>query len=162
VKSASQIARELGVFDHCKDKGRNAVIGKAHRLDLAARPARPRRAQPLPPPKPYRPAGTDADRAKRIFARQRSLKAEAVISIEVLGIPEPPSLRLPLAALSGEMCRWPHGEPKTPEFSFCGCKSFNGLPYCEYHSRKAYRPLGLPPEQGLKREPGILSRSNWR
>jgi GcrA cell cycle regulator len=37
-------------------------------------------------------------------------------------------------------CRWPIGDPGTPDFFFCGGKTSEGLPYCGYHSRIAYQP----------------------
>jgi GcrA cell cycle regulator len=48
--------------------------------------------------------------------------------------------RRTLLELSEDTCRWPIGDPATPEFFFCGGKPLNGLPYCNYHSRAAYQP----------------------
>jgi GcrA cell cycle regulator len=42
--------------------------------------------------------------------------------------------------LNEDTCRWPIGDPATPEFIFCGGKPLTGLPYCGYHSRVAYQP----------------------
>ena len=38
-------------------------------------------------------------------------------------------------------CVWPIGDPGAEGFHFCGHRNFNGLPYCEYHSRLAYQPV---------------------
>jgi GcrA cell cycle regulator len=38
------------------------------------------------------------------------------------------------------MCRWPMGDPTTPDFRFCGARSQTGLPYCSHHARIAYQP----------------------
>ena len=34
------------------------------------------------------------------------------------------------------------GDPGTAEFFFCGGPPVEGLPYCNYHSRVAYQPVG--------------------
>jgi GcrA cell cycle regulator len=41
--------------------------------------------------------------------------------------------------LKERMCRWPLGDPKEPGFSFCGCNTVAGLPYCEDHAMIAYQ-----------------------
>ena len=38
------------------------------------------------------------------------------------------------------MCRWPLGDPTTPEFRFCGAHAATGLPYCPHHAQIAYQP----------------------
>jgi GcrA cell cycle regulator len=42
--------------------------------------------------------------------------------------------------LRENMCRWPVGDPTTPEFRFCGSRSPPGGPYCMHHARIAYQP----------------------
>jgi GcrA cell cycle regulator len=44
--------------------------------------------------------------------------------------------------LTNKTCRWPVGEPATPEFFFCGIAEANlkaGVPYCPQHERMARR-----------------------
>ena len=53
----------------------------------------------------------------------------------------PISLKVSLLALNDTMCKWPEGDPGTEGFHFCGHRNWNGLPYCEYHSRLAYQPV---------------------
>ena len=55
--TARQIAEKLGGFEHLADRGRNAVIGKLHRLGLA------------------RSAETNAQRLGRINKRRRAYRA---------------------------------------------------------------------------------------
>jgi GcrA cell cycle regulator len=50
--------------------------------------------------------------------------------------------RRTLMELTEATCRWPIGDPGTPEFFFCGGNTLQGLPYCHYHSRIAYQPPG--------------------
>ena len=47
-------------------------------------------------------------------------------------------------------CRWPHGDPLTPDFRFCGAKAVRGRPYCAKHATVAYVPL-VPRPRGRKR-----------
>jgi GcrA cell cycle regulator len=37
-------------------------------------------------------------------------------------------------------CRWPIGEPRHPDFHFCGAPKAAGRPYCERHWRMAFQP----------------------
>jgi GcrA cell cycle regulator len=39
-------------------------------------------------------------------------------------------------------CRWPVGDPRSPDFRFCGCTAHEGLPYCVDHARIAYQNVG--------------------
>ena len=43
-----------------------------------------------------------------------------------------------LLGLTEATCRWPVGDPLTPEFTFCGAKPFRKFVYCECHARVAY------------------------
>jgi len=46
-----------------------------------------------------------------------------------------------LMDLREAMCRWPLGDPSTPDFRFCGVKSRPGSgPYCSHHASIAYQP----------------------
>ena len=53
----------------------------------------------------------------------------------------PISQRRTLLELTEQTCRWPIGDPGSPEFFFCGGNTVTKLPYCAYHSRIAYQPL---------------------
>jgi GcrA cell cycle regulator len=37
-------------------------------------------------------------------------------------------------------CRWPIGEPRHPDFHFCGAAQAEGRPYCELHWGIAFQP----------------------
>ena len=52
--------------------------------------------------------------------------------------PEGPGLVLSLAALGAHACKWPIGDPKAADFSFCG-RLANG-PYCPSHKAAAFQP----------------------
>lgn len=113
--SASQIARRLGGVT------RNAVIGKVHRLGLSGRaaPSRPARAPRVCAPRAPR-------RPRR--AALRPLRVAPVVSGPP---PEGPGLIADLVHLGPHACKWPIGDPKRPDFSFCGLPT-DGR-YCAPH-----------------------------
>ena len=138
--SASQIAGELG-----NGITRNAVIGKVHRLGLSGRvkaassaPSRPRIQQPRVPrnPTPRRPAGNGVHGNNAIAFNVRPAIAQKPIEDVIVPMCEP----ITIMELRDGLCRWPLGDPTTPEFRYCGGKSEIGVTYCPYHSRMAYQP----------------------
>ncbi len=133
--SASQIAAELGGIT------RNAVIGKVHRLGLSGRAKSPSSASP----RPRKPRQSHMMRMPR--ARGNTALAYAY-DLDVEAEPEPIDNIIPigqrrtLLELNEDTCRWPIGDPASPEFFFCGGKPVEGVPYCGYHARIAYQPAG--------------------
>ena len=144
--SASQIAGELA-----NGITRNAVIGKVHRLGLSGRVKAPTQSQPRPRPQ-VRPARTSSParsggggggspmvRGNTALAfAPRIHEAPSPKPLEEVLIPM--SERVTIMELKEAMCRWPLGDPATPEFRYCGGKSTIGESYCTYHSRVAYQP----------------------
>jgi hypothetical protein len=45
-----------------------------------------------------------------------------------------------LLDLESNDCRWPIGEPRQPDFHFCGKPHVPGRPYCELHWSMAFQP----------------------
>lgn len=128
--STAEIGRRLGVT-------KNAVVGKAHRLNLPARPSPIRRTQGAPRPQrsgvvrrvigptlPVLPAMQAAVRATEPLAPQTPFRV-------VTPSPRPTHARL-------SACCWPLGEPGTPSFRFCGDNALSGKPYCGEHANIAY------------------------
>jgi GcrA cell cycle regulator len=37
-------------------------------------------------------------------------------------------------------CRWPVGDPRRPDFHFCGARQAPGRPYCQLHWQMAIQP----------------------
>ena len=138
--SASQIAGRLGGVT------RNAVIGKVHRLGLSGRATTSRQKSH----RPRRPAAATNKRliAKPRFAQggntafralyQNEGEAHVPPVIEELVIPE--KERKFITTLTDSCCRWPIGDPQHADFHFCGKGKVNGLPYCEFHARRAFQP----------------------
>jgi GcrA cell cycle regulator len=123
--TASQIAERLGGIS------RNAVIGKAHRLGLSARPSPIKReagAKPVPMPRPA---------ARAALPQGESAPAPAIAA----PAPQPdltPKTTGQAPAGSSKGCMWPIGDPKQPGFHFCGAPSEPGRPYCSQHCAAAY------------------------
>ncbi|CAH1652938.1 MULTISPECIES: GcrA family cell cycle regulator [unclassified Chelatococcus] len=145
--SASQIAAELGGIT------RNAVIGKVHRLGLSGRAKSTASSAPRPR-KPVRqpgvtapaPAATTSGPMRTNAALAPQPVAEAAPVLVRLPQPRedvviPMSERVTIMELRESMCRWPMGDPTTPEFRFCGARSELGMPYCSHHARIAYQPV---------------------
>lgn len=135
--SASQIAGRLGGVS------RNAVIGKVHRLGLAGRatqsrskPARPRprisAIKRVPKPR-LAHHGNPALRALYQPDADRYVPPPEELDIA-------PEDRVALVDLTECSCRWPVGDPQSPDFGFCNHKKVPGLQYCETHARRAFQP----------------------
>ncbi len=123
--SASQIAGRLGGVT------RNAVIGKVHRLGLSGRaePSKPARLErPSRPQRARRPAPAKAPLAFR-RASPPSLREP---------VPEGPGLAASMTDLGPHTCKWPIGDPKAEDFSFCG-RLASG-PYCPAHTARSFQP----------------------
>jgi GcrA cell cycle regulator len=133
--SASQIAGRLGSVT------RNAVIGKVHRLGLSGRATTSRMKSHRP-----RPRMAAKRMAKNRFSQLgnpafRALYAEAEVyqaPVEELVIPA--NERKYIQTLTECSCRWPIGDPQAADFHFCGKTKVPGLPYCEFHARRAFQP----------------------
>ncbi len=52
----------------------------------------------------------------------------------------PPHERKILVDLEENDCRWIHGDPKKPDHTFCNRKKVAGLPYCDFHAKRAFAP----------------------
>lgn len=128
--SASQIAAVLGGIT------RNAVIGKAHRLGLTGRPSpiKNRSSGPARPRAPRKPR-TEKMHAPRHAAPSHRLDRLPLPTVELEDMPGATIL-----TLTDRVCKWPVGDPRDPEFKFCGRVSAEGLPYCAEHARRAYQP----------------------
>jgi GcrA cell cycle regulator len=145
-RSASQISAQLG-----HGVTRNAVIGKVHRLGLAGRAKAPA-AAPAPRPAPQRSAprlggggGGGGARAATRGATALAMVSEPALDTRPVFREEdvvvPMSLRVTIVELKEAMCRWPLGDPTSPDFRYCGSPSPGIGPYCVHHGKLAYQPL---------------------
>jgi GcrA cell cycle regulator len=132
--SASQIAANLGGIT------RNAVIGKAHRLGLTGRPS-PIKNRPvgIARPKPQRRPRVERPAVPRVAAASAPVHVHRAEPPQpVVEIDDGPGATI--LTLTDRVCKWPIGDPRHPDFHFCGRASAEGLPYCADHARRAYQP----------------------
>lgn len=109
--SASECARLLGGVS------RNAVIGKIHRLGLAAR------AAPTPPRRGALRTYTPRPKRQQPTSRKRRVYVEAPSEVGSATI----------YTLEAHMCRWPFGDGP---YTFCG--DYAEKTYCPGHERRAH------------------------
>lgn len=135
--SASQIASRIGTVT------RNAVIGKVHRLGLSGRATTSRMKSHRPRTRP----ATVKRVAKPRFASVGNTALQRLYQADIEPyVPQVEELVIPLAERKtiqtlGECnCRWPIGDPQEADFHFCGKNKMQGLPYCEFHARRAFQP----------------------
>src|SRR5262245_34638117 len=115
--ATSEIGKRLGI-------SKNAVVGKAHRLHLSARPSPIRRVMMRSAlPRPPRP-----------IAEPRALMPAVAHEARPPAPPQPERV----VELSNQTCKWPIGHPNEAGFHFCGERAIVGKPYCQSHTAIAY------------------------
>lgn len=131
--STAEIGRRMGI-------SKNAVVGKAHRLNLSARPSPIRRdATPRPAPVPRAPRPLPAPAPmQRLAPAPVPRPMPAAAPQPVAAAPVVRSFPAARPRLGARTCCWPIGEPGTSGFRFCGAEPMAGKPYCMEHAALAY------------------------
>ena len=133
--TASEIANIIGGIS------RNAVIGKAHRLNLSAK-IKTRTAT----------SNQDFDSSienKKITSRKGKRNKFKSLIIERDFEPENPKQ---LEELDENSCKWPLGHPDEKDFYFCGRSSLKDFSYCKLHLLYAYQPKSKKEDTTDKKE----------
>lgn len=142
--STGEIGRMLGV-------SKNAIVGKVHRLALEGRPSpivsasksdgdkktvkKKTESKKVTPVKEATKATASKTTKKDIDAKVESIEKKEIQA------PVKKEAGVALVDLTPTSCRWPEGDPKDPDFSFCGKEVVPGKIYCAEHCAVAYSTL---------------------
>jgi len=134
--TASQIANTIG------DTTRNAVIGKAHRLNLSARAASKTSLT-----KNKLKNNTNEIKVKNPRL-SRKMRFKSLLLDKNFEAENPKKLE----ELDDSTCRWPNGHPDQSDFYFCGRKPVEKFSYCKLHILYAFQPKNAKEEDQITEE----------
>ena len=123
-KTASQIAEIIGGVS------RNAVIGKAHRLNLSSKLKTRSSYQ-------YTKNNLKADENNVKFKGKRGKFKSLILDKNF-----EPAKNLSLEELTDDTCKYMEGHPDDKNSSFCGRKNVEKFSYCPLHLMIVFQPKG--------------------
>ena len=122
--TASQIAEIIGGVS------RNAVIGKAHRLNLSSK------VKARSPIQNQKVSGKNEQREIKLKGKRGKLKTL------LLDQNFEPAKNLSLEELSEDTCKYMEANPDEKNASFCGRKTVEKFSYCPLHLMIVFQPKG--------------------
>tara|TARA_B100000401_G_scaffold409134_1_gene326403 strand:- start:465 stop:959 length:495 start_codon:yes stop_codon:yes gene_type:complete len=131
-KTASQIAELIGGVS------RNAVIGKAHRLNLSTK-IKARNSS-------YNFSKKNTQNEKKINNNSKRSRFRSLLLDQNFE----EAKNLSLEELNENTCKYMEGHPDSKESSFCGRKTVEKFSYCPLHLMIVYQPKGKKEEAPLK------------
>jgi GcrA cell cycle regulator len=134
--TAAQIASIIGGVS------RNAVIGKAYRLNLAAKSIKKKNN--------FNQVSQHQENAPQLERKTRKSRFNSLLLDKSFEPENPKSLE----QLHDEICRWPIGHPNEPDFYFCGRKSMKDFSYCKLHILYAFQPKNKK-EDLIEKDDGV-------
>ena len=123
-QTASQIATIIGGVS------RNAVIGKAHRLNLSSK-IKARSPNQLN-------KGSDKNKDSQLKLKGKRSKFKSLI----LDKNFEPAKNLNLEELTEDTCKYMEGNPNEKDATFCGRKNVEKFSYCPLHLMVVFQPKG--------------------
>jgi GcrA cell cycle regulator len=93
---------------------------------------------PAPPRSAARRAISPAGQPLPPQPSANEISPEALAKVSEI---EKKSKKISLMELTERTCKWPVGDPATPDFWFCGLPVKTGKPYCEAHVGVAFQPM---------------------
>ena len=127
-KTASQIAQIIGGVS------RNAVIGKAHRLNLSSKLKTRSSYQ-------YTKNNLKADENNVKFKGKRGKFKSLLLNNDF-----EPAKNLNLEQLTEDTCKYMEGNPNEKDAVFCGRKNVEKFSYCPLHLMIVFQPKGKKEE----------------
>tara|TARA_B100001769_G_scaffold245984_1_gene216128 strand:+ start:400 stop:894 length:495 start_codon:yes stop_codon:yes gene_type:complete len=127
-QTASQIAEIIGGVS------RNAVIGKAHRLNLSAK---------------IKTRSTTSHNAKEAHGSNNNFKKSSrkqKFRSLLLDKNFEPAKNIHLEELNEQTCKYMEGHPDEKDSSFCGRKTVEKFSYCPLHLMIVFQPKGKKEE----------------
>ena len=122
-QTASQIAEIIGGIS------RNAVIGKAHRLNLSAKIK-------------TRSAINFNNSQKQMITVLQREEEKVNLDLYLLDKDFEPAKNLQLEELTEDTCKYMEGHPDEKNSSFCGRKTVEKFSYCPLHLMVVFQPKG--------------------
>ena len=140
-KTASQIAEMIGGVT------RNAVIGKAHRLNLSSK-IKTRSSS-------YNHTNKNQTTARKVSNSRRSRFKSLVLDKNF-----EEAKNISLEELNDNTCKYMEGHPDEESSSFCGRKTVEKFSYCPLHLMIVYQPKGKKEDVSLKdnEEPTFIEK----